>query len=124
MRTPNARFPEYHSSADNLEFVQPKNLAVSFSTYLSILNIVESNKKYLNQNPKCEPQLGKRGLYHKIDEYNDSKDFQLAMLWMLNLSDGKHTILDISKRSKMKFELIKEAADSLVKHGLLKEYIE
>ena len=124
MRTPHGQFPEYHTSADNLEFVQPENLAVSFSTYLSVFNTVESNKKYLNQNPKCEPQLGKRGLYHKIGGQEDSKDFQLAMLWVLNLSDGKHTIMDISERAKLKFELIKDAVDSLVEHGLLKEYIE
>ena len=62
MRTPHGQFPEYHTSADNLEFIQPEKLAVSFSIYLAVLNILENNKKYVNQNPKCEPQLGKRGL--------------------------------------------------------------
>ena len=122
MRTPHGQFPEYHTSADNLEFVQPENLAISFSTYLAVLNILENNKRYLNQNPKCEPQLGKRGLYHRIGGQDDSKAFQLAMLWVLNLSDGKHTIMDISERAKLDLDLIKDAADTLVEHDLLKEF--
>jgi aminopeptidase-like protein len=82
---------------------------------------LENNKKYLNQNPKCEPQLGKRGLYHKIGGRDDSRALQLAMLWVLNLSDGNHTLLDISNRSGLEFDLIKAAADILVEHNLLKQ---
>lgn len=122
MRTPHGQYPEYHTSADNLEFVQPENLAVSFSIYLAVLSILENNKKYLNQNPKCEPQLGKRGLYHKIGGRHDSKAFQLAMLWVLNLSDGNHTLLDISERANLDFDLIKDAANTLLEHHLLKEF--
>jgi aminopeptidase-like protein len=124
MRTPHGQFPEYHTSADNLDFVKPENLAVSFSIYLAVLNILENNKKYVNQNPKCEPQLGKRGLYHKIGGHDDSKAFQLAMLWVLNLSDGDHTLLDISKRANMDFDLIKDVANTLIEHDLLKEITE
>ncbi len=125
MRTPHGQFPEYHTSADNLDFVTPENLAISLSRYLAVLNIIENNKKYLNQNPKCEPQLGKRGLYKKIGgQDDDSEAFQLAMLWVLNLSDGKNSLMDISERSKSGFELVKDAADTLVEHGLLKEFLE
>ncbi len=121
MRTPHGRYPEYHTSADNLDFVRPQNLADSFSMYLSVLDIIENNNRYLNQSPKCEPQLGKRGLYKKICGQRDSKTRELAMLWVLNLSDGKHTLLDISDRSGLTFDSIKCAADALVKHDLLKE---
>ena len=123
MRTPNGQFPEYHTSADNLNFVKPENLAVSFSKCLDILNIIENNKKYLNQNPKCEPQLGKRGLYKKIGGQHDTEVFQLAVLWVLNLSNGRNSLMDISERSKLRFDLIKEAADTLAEHGLLKEFV-
>lgn len=123
MRTPHGQFPEYHTSADDLDFVKPENLAISFSTYLTVLNILENNKKYLNQNPKCEPQLGKRGLYHKIGGHDDSKAFQLAMFWILNLSDGRNSLMDISERAKLGFDLIKGAADTLAEHGLLKESV-
>ena len=122
MRTPHGQFPEYHTSADNLEFVQPEYLADSFSTYLAVLNILENNKRYLNQNPKCEPQLGKRGLYQRIGGHDDSEAFQLAMLWVLNLSDGDHTLLDVSNRSGLGFDLVKDAADILVERHLLQEF--
>jgi len=121
MRTPHGCYPQYHTSADDLNFVQPEYLAASFSVYLSVLNVLENNNKYINQNPKCEPQLGKRGLYQTIGGQKDRKIRELAMLWVLNLSDGNHSLLDISDRSGLEFNLIKDAADTLLEHGLLKK---
>ena len=123
-RTPYAQYPEYHTSADNYDFVQPKYLADSFSNLLSIVNILENNKKYLNMNPKGEPQLGKRGLYETTGGQSNSVHLQMAYLWVLNLSDGRHTLLDIAERAGLKFELIKKAADILSKHDLLQEKLE
>ena len=76
----------------------------------------------MNQNPMCEPQLGRRGLYQNIGGHADSKKFQLALLWTLNLSDGQNSLLDISERSSLDFSLISEAADILVEKDLLKEH--
>ena len=121
MRTPHGQFPEYHTSADNLSFVKPEDLFASLSVYIDVLNMIENNQKYFNKNPKCEPQLGKRGLYKLIGGHADSQNFQLAMFWVLNLSDGRHTLLDICNRSGLKFALIKESADALLAHGLLEE---
>lgn len=121
MRSPHGSFPEYHTSADNLDFVQPQYLADSFSKCLSALQILETNKKYLNQNPKCEPQLGKRGLYQAMSSQTDGGINQLALLWVLNLSDGSHTLLDIANRSGLGFSSIKQAADALLQHSLLQE---
>jgi aminopeptidase-like protein len=121
MRTPHNCYPEYHTSADNLELVQPQYLADSFSKCFSVLHILENNKKYLNQNPKCEPQLGKRGLYGAIGGQTDTKMREMAMLWVLNLSDGNHSLLDIADRSSMSFDSINQAADALLEHDLLKE---
>ena len=120
MRTPHGRYPEYHTSADNLDLVQPQYLADSLEKFLSVLQVLENNKKYLNQNPKCEPQLGKRGLYRAIGGHTDAKSSELAMLWVLNLSDGNHTLLDISNMSGLKFDLVKKAADTLLEYDLLK----
>ena len=124
MRTPHGRYPEYHTSADNLDFVQPEYLADSFSKYLSVLNILENNKRYLNQNPKCEPQLGKRGLYRMVGGSKHGRINQLAMLWVLNLSDGQHTLLDIADRSGLEFDLVQSAADALLEHDLLQGHPE
>jgi len=60
MRTMYGCFPEYHTSADNLDFVKPAYLADSLEKYLKIIFILENNTTYLNLNLKCEPQLGKR----------------------------------------------------------------
>jgi len=120
MRTPNGEFPEYHTSADNLEFVQPLLLAESFEVTLGIVGALEGNGVYTNQNPKCEPQLGKRGLYRAIGGVESRVD-ELAILWILNLSDGKHSLLDIAERSGCGFDTIKRSADMLLQHNLLKQ---
>ncbi len=120
-RTPNGRFPQYHTSADNLDFVQSEYLADSFSKYVSILHMLEKNKTYVNQNPKCEPQLGKRGLYRDMGGRANAELEELAILWVLNFSDGNHSLLDISERAGLEFDLIDRAADRLLEHGLIKE---
>ena len=117
-RTPNGRFPEYHTSADNLEFVRPECLAESYSTCLAVFDVLENNRVYLNQNPKGEPHLGSRGLYRGYPQ-TDADD--LALLWVLNLSDGRHRLLDIAERSGTSFATIKRAADRLLATGLLVE---
>lgn len=119
MRTPHGLYSEYHTSADNLHFVKPEFLKESLSLYLEVFHIIENNEKYLNANPKCEPQLGKRGLYKKIGGHESQESLQLALLWVLNLSDGHHTLLEISNTSRLNFNLIKEAADILYEHNLL-----
>ncbi len=120
-RTPHGTFPEYHTSADNLGFVHPRSLGESFSACLSIFSVLERNATFLNTNPKCEPQLGERGLYRMIGGSTDSGSMELAMLWVLNLSDGDHTLLDIAERAQISFDSIHRAAVGLQEHGLLKE---
>ncbi len=121
MRTQYSKYAEYHTSADNLEFVRPEYLAESFSMFLSILNVIENNRKFVNMNPRCEPQLSKRGLYQVLGGDQTRQEKQQALLWVLNLSDGENTLLDISEKSDLKFDVIKEAADLLNKFGLLDE---
>jgi aminopeptidase-like protein len=119
-RTPHGTFPEYHTSADNLDFVKPKALVESFSVCASVFSMLERNRSYLNTNPKCEPQLGQRGLYRLMGGPAGDNTNEMAMLWTLNLSDGKHSLLEIAERSKMNFEFIHNAAMALERHGLLK----
>jgi aminopeptidase-like protein len=120
MRTPHGRFPQYHTSADDLRFVQPASLADSFQKCWTILETLEQNGTYINLNPKCEPQLGRRGLYGHIGGHSDAKLRELAMLWVLNLSDGNHSLLDIAEKSSLQFSTIKGAADLLSAQQLLK----
>jgi aminopeptidase-like protein len=120
-RTPYGRYPEYHTSADNLELVRPEALAGSLATYLRVVGVLEGNRRYLNLNPKCEPQLGRRGLYRTIGGDDAGRSRELALLWVLNLSDGRHGLLDIAERSGMAFDKIEEAARALLDAELLRE---
>ncbi|MFY9531345.1 MAG: DUF4910 domain-containing protein [Candidatus Acidiferrales bacterium] len=120
-RTPHGRFPEYHTSADDLNFVKTEYLQDSLVKCGSILSILENNRRYLNLNPKCEPQLGRRGLYRAIGGQADLREIELAMLWVLNLSDGKPSLLDIAERSGLRFDSVRRAADALFEKQLLEE---
>ena len=120
MRTPNGRFPEYHTSADNLSLVTSSSLGESLLQLLRVIQVFEENHPYLNLNPKCEPQLGRRGLYRQMGGVKDAAAAkEMAMLWILNLSDGRHDLLDIAERSGVPFEQISRAADALQSAGLL-----
>ena len=120
-RSPNGSYPEYHTSADNLDFVKPEHLFDSFYKIVSVINILENNKTYQNQSPKCEPQLGKRGLYRQKGGLQNAGHFELALLWILNLSDGQNSLLDIAERSKLDFNVIFSGAQALLDCGLLAE---
>jgi len=118
MRTPNGEYPEYHTSADNLDFVRPEQLADSLMLYLRVLDTLEHNRRYLNLNPRCEPQLGKRSLYPSVGAQGAVTE-QMAMLWVLNLSDGVDDLLAIAERSGLPFGAIRRAARRLEGAGLL-----
>ncbi|HEX6225917.1 MAG TPA: DUF4910 domain-containing protein [Chryseolinea sp.] len=120
-RTTYGQYIQYHTSADDLNFIVPKQLEESLQVSIEIVETLEANKKYINLSPKCEPQLGKRGLYNLKGGANEAKEFQMALLWTLNLSDGQHSTLEIAKRSKIPFKYIKEAVERLVECKLLEE---
>lgn len=119
MRTPHGQYPEYHTSADNVDFVKAESLEGSYRLSLSVFDVLQSNRTFVNQNPKCEPRLGKRGLYRAIGGEKDGPSLELAMLWVLNLSDGRHSLLDIAERSGLQFVLVESAAQALLASGLL-----
>jgi len=120
-RTMHGLFPENHTSADNLDLIDVDSLADSFSKYMEVIDIIEQNKKYINTHPKGEPQLGKRGLYSTFGGKRESNLEELALLWVLNLSDGSFSLLDIAERSDLPFSYIREAASKLIDEGLLTE---
>lgn len=119
MRGRHGKFPEYHTSADNPSLVSPEHLAESLCVLRDVVELLNGNTTYLNLAPWGEPQLGKRGLYQALGGTN-IPDLQLALLWVLNLSDGKHSLLDIAERAGMSFRSIRAAADMLEQHELLR----
>ena len=122
MRTPHGRFPEYHTSADDLGFVHPAALEDSLEICHAILEVLEHNGTYLNLSPKGEPQLGRRGLYPGTGGAARGTE-ELALLWVLNLSDGRHTLLDIAERSRLSMDAVHRAAEALLSRGLLREMV-
>jgi aminopeptidase-like protein len=118
MRTPNGRYPEYHTSGDNLDFVTADSLEDSLTKLLAIIEVLEHNRVFINLNPKCEPQLGRRGLYGNTGG-TSPKDFEMSLLWVLNMSDGRHSLLDISERAAIPFATVRRAADALQAASLL-----
>jgi aminopeptidase-like protein len=117
-RTPHGEYPEYHSSADNLDFVSAPHLADSLATLLEVVDLVENDLRFVNLSPMGEPQLGRRGLVPSLGG-KTAKDDQLALLWVLNLSDGTNGVLDIAERSGLTFGAIRRAVDTLTASGLL-----
>jgi aminopeptidase-like protein len=120
-RAPHGEFPEYHTSGDNLDFVSSESLAETATICGELFDLLESNDTYQNLSPKCEPQLGKRGLYRAIGGSSDSGHQEMAMLWVLNLSDGTSSLLDIAERSGMDFAVLQQSAVRLAEHGLLRK---
>ena len=120
MRSGWGNFPEHHSSADNLDLIRPEKLARTLHVCAATLDVIEQNRRYCNQNPFCEPQLGRRNLYRPMGGTDIGEEIN-ARLWVLNLSDGEHSLLDIAERSGMPFSAVHDAADLLAREGLLRE---
>jgi len=119
-RTPNGAYEEYHSSADNLDFVRPEHLAESLRVLERVVEVLEGNAYYRNTRPDCEPQLGRRGLYGSTGG-SRPKEREHAMLWVLNMSDTQHSLLDICIRSGIGFDVVRLAANDLLAAALLEE---
>jgi aminopeptidase-like protein len=117
-RSREGEYAEYHSSADDLDLVRPEQLQDALDTTLEILDVLEANRTYVNLAPKGEPQLGRRGLYPATGG-ETAREEQLAMLWVLNQSDGTASVLDVAERSGLSFRVISEAAIRLKGAGLL-----
>ncbi len=136
-RTPYGRYPEYHTSGDDLDFIQDDELAASLAMYLAVLEAVEvtdaaavdeiqprepgPGRILVSTNPNCEPQLGKRGLYGSLGGSETGRDEQLAMLWVLNLADGRHSLEDMARRTQIPLETLERVAAQLENAGLLVE---
>jgi aminopeptidase-like protein len=118
-RTPNGTYPEYHTSADNLDFISAAALGEALQACEEILHIVDNNVRYVNLAPKCEPRLGPRGLFRATGGRGPS-EFEHALLWVLNQSDGENDLLSISNKSKLDFFLVLQAAHSLEEVGLVR----
>ncbi|RVA36663.1 DUF4910 domain-containing protein, partial [Mesorhizobium sp. M7A.F.Ca.US.001.01.1.1] len=118
-RSVHGTFPEYHTSADNLDFIKPEYLEDSFRILTDVIDIVEDDWTPLSLCPKGEPQLGRRGLYPALGGQASSGATSMSLLWVLNLADGQHSLLSMAERSGLPFRELAAAARLLSDHGLL-----
>ncbi|PYD59661.1 peptidase M28 [Novacetimonas maltaceti] len=123
MRSPNGQFAQYHTSADNLDFVTPAGLHASFGFIMDLVAMMEKDFHPISLCPYGEPQLGRRGLYRAIGGHDgddpESAFDQMTLLWVLNLADGKHSLLDIAQRAGKPFPAVAAAAEALMRVDLL-----
>jgi aminopeptidase-like protein len=119
MRTPHGEFEGYHTSADALELIRPESLAAAVDRCLELVEVLESNRTCANLSPFGEPQLGRRGLYRSAGGAVASPDEERAMLWVLNQSDGRTSLLEIARRSELGYPVVSRAAELLEDAELL-----
>jgi len=119
-RSSSGQYPEYHTSGDDLDLIGASELQESLDTLLAIVDVFDADVRYRNTSPYGEPRLGARGLYPSTGGAGTGPD-QAALLWVLNLSDGAHSLFDVAARSGLPFAALAHAADALVGVGLLEE---
>ena len=120
MRTMYGKYSEYHTSLDNKEFISEKALNDSIQAYIDIIESIELNDFYTNQNPNCEPQLGKRGLYPSLGSQKDTEDSLIRLMYLLAYSDGKTDLIEIADKLGIIVKDFKPELEKLIKAGLLK----
>ncbi len=119
MRARHGTFPEYHTSADNLDFVSPTALEESLEMLTTVVDVIEGNERHLSLNPMGEPQLGRRGLFRSLGGLDDPAGTELALLWVLATADGQHDLLAVAERSGLRFHTVRHAATLLHQHDLV-----
>ncbi len=119
MRTAYGRYKEYHTSADNKDFISFEALEQSVAKYLEIVSVLERNDFYVNKMPYGEPQLGRRGLYETLGAQTKTSERKNALLWLLSEADGTKDLIHTALKSKVRFAALADAADALLRHGII-----
>ena len=114
------RYPEYHTSADDKSFISFAAMVESVDAYETTLQVLDRNVTLTRTDPRCEPQLGKRGLYPNLGAGSRGAQEIAALRWVLNFSDGDHDLLAIAERSGLPFPAIADSADKCLASGLLR----
>ncbi|MDH3293255.1 MAG: DUF4910 domain-containing protein [Acidimicrobiia bacterium] len=120
-RSIHGTYPEYHTSADNLDFVDDDTLADTVELVVAAVLALDRETRYVNTQPHGEPQLGRRGLYGAVGGAINTKSTEMALLWLLAYSDGEHSVDDIARLSKLPMDSLTTAAEALVAAELLSE---
>ena len=120
MRTGHGEFDGYHTSADSLERIRPESLAEAVERCFELVDVLDTDRRYVNLSPYGEPQLGRRGLYRSVGGAVGTPDDERALLWVLNQGDGSSTLLDVARRSGLRYPILRRAAERLERAGLVR----
>ena len=122
MRTRYNLYSEYHTSGDNLEFISSANINEVLNVYLKVLDEIENRTYYKNLLPFGEPQLGKRNLYFQQSNFSNDNNIHNAIIWLLSMGDGTHSLEDVSNKSGIDIKHIKDASLLLMNQDVIKIY--
>ena len=118
-------YKEYHTSLDNLDFVNGRQLFETFKVYSRLIKKIESREIYISQIKYGEPMLSKHNLYPQtggaLNFSSNEKHYDEVslILWIIFLSNGKNSKDDISYRLKIPVALIDKIIKNLIKKKLL-----
>ena len=118
-RSLHGEFPQYHTSDDNLSFIEEGQLFDSVDAVEAIFDVLETNRTMLNLAPEGEPQLGRRGLFTTLGGGIDSQSLEMVLLWVLSDSDGSKDLIDIAEHCGFPYAHVVRAASALESAGLL-----
>lgn len=117
-RSKYGEYPQYHTSADNMDFISPEGFQGSFEVMTKVTELLEYNKYYQVQ-VLCEPQLGKRGLYPAVSR-KGQYDAVYGMTTLIAYADGTNDLIAISDRIGCSADMLIPVVKQLVQAGLLK----
>ena len=114
-RSKYGRYPEYHTSLDNLDFVTPDGLLGGYGLVQDCISVVENNRVF---RVTCygEPQLGKRGLYSNLST-KKSYASEKTMMDFIAYADGNNDLLQISNIIRKPVREIVPIAEKLLEAG-------
>ena len=110
-------FPEYHTSADNMSLISPEGLAGAYEVMVKVVNALENNG-YYQMVCKCEPQLGKRGLYPTISRKGSNYSVR-TMQHFIAYADGRNDLIGISNILGTPVDELIPIKNKLMEHQLL-----
>ena len=111
------KYPEYHTSADNMDLISPEGLQGAYDVMVKVIMALENNYYYA-MTCQCEPQLGKRGLYPTIS-YRGSHDSVNVIRDFTAYADGSHDLIDVSNLINVPIDVLIDIKDKLKAHNLI-----
>jgi aminopeptidase-like protein len=117
-------YPQYHTSLDNLDFVNGEQIAETFILYTKIIDEIEKRRVFVRTEPHGEPMLSRHDLYNLFGGAllpgSDISELDLV-LGLLFHTDGQLSTSDIAVVMNQNENLVLETSLMLTSKNLLLE---